>query len=531
MSSAIVFDDLHFAWPDGQPVFTGLSGAISTGRTGLVGLNGAGKSTLLRLVTGELTPDRGSVVTTGSVARLPQDLSWTADRTVSDLLEITGKRRALHAILDGSTDAEHFAVVGDDWDIEERAAAELAKVGLDLPDVLDRRLDTLSGGEVVLAAVAGLVLRRADISVLDEPTNNLDRRARHLLHDAVRGWRGVLLVVSHDRELLDLMDQTAELRDGRLRTYGGGYTSYAEQVEAEQEAALQALTTAEAAVRRERKQLIETQTKLDRRVRYGKKMYATKREPRAVMKMRKRTAQASAGRLRNEMLEKVAEAEAAAARAEERVRDDDTIRVDLPDPGLPAGRTVLEATVAGRPLVVRGPERIGLTGDNGSGKTTLLRALLGRYDAAQVTVRHRTARVGYLPQRLVLDDGATVLETVRAGAPGATPHEVRARLARFLLRGDAVTQPVGTLSGGERFRVALAQLLLAEPPPQLLVLDEPTNNLDLASVEQLVSALRAYRGALVVVSHDEWFLGELGLTRRLHLGDDGLTDEDVRHSA
>src|SRR5690606_29672324 len=278
----------------------------------------------------------------------------------------------------------------------------------------------------------------------------------------------------------------AELRDGRLRTYGGGYTSYAEQVEAEQEAALQALTTAEAAVRRERKQLIETQTKLDRRVRYGKKMYANKREPRAVMKMRKRTAQASAGRLRNEMLEKVAEAEAAAARAEERVRDDDTIRVDLPDPGLPAGRTVLEATVARRPLVVRGPERIGLTGDNGSGKTTLLRALLGRYDAAQVTVRHRTARVGYLPQRLVLDDGATVLETVRAGAPGATPHEVRARLARFLLRGDAVTQPVGTLSGGERFRVALAQLLLAEPPPQLLVLDEPTNNLDLASVEQLV---------------------------------------------
>src|SRR5690606_18748497 len=252
--------------------------------------------TLLRLVTGELTPDRGSVVTTGSVARLPQDLSWTADRTVSDLLEITGKRRALHAILDGSTDAEHFAVVGDDWDIEERAAAELAKVGLDLPDVLDRRLDTLSGGEVVLAAVAGLVLRRADISVLDEPTNNLDRRARHLLHDAVRGWRGVLLVVSHDRELLDLVDQPAELRDGRLRTYGGGYTSYVEQVEAEQEAARQALSTAEAAVRRERRQLIETQTKLDRRVRYGKKMYANKREPRAVMKMRKRTAQVSAGR-------------------------------------------------------------------------------------------------------------------------------------------------------------------------------------------------------------------------------------------
>ncbi|WP_170233464.1 ATP-binding cassette domain-containing protein [Ornithinimicrobium humiphilum] len=158
-------------------------------------------------------------------------------------------------------------------------------------------------------------------------------------------------------------------------------------------------------------------------------------------------------------------------------------------------------------------------------KTTLLEALLGRYAAPHVTVHHVTGRVGYLPQRLVLDEDATVLDLVRSAAPQAAPHEVRAGLARFLLRGDAVAQRVGTLSGGERFRVALARILLAEPPPQLLVLDEPTNNLDLASVEQLVSALQAYRGALLVVSHDDRFLDDLGLTRRLSLHRSGLVDE------
>jgi ATPase subunit of ABC transporter with duplicated ATPase domains len=148
------------------------------------------------------------------------------------------------------------------------------------------------------------------------------------------------------------------------------------------------------------------------------------------------------------------------------------------------------------------------------GKTTFLEALLRSDEAAGG--RLFTDQVGYLPQRIDgLDDSATVLDTVRAAAPDAGPERIRGQLARFLLRGDDVHRPVGTLSGGERFRVALARLLLAEPPPQLVILDEPTNNLDLTSVEQLVDALRGYRGALIVVSHDDDFLGRLGLDRVL----------------
>ncbi|MFJ1877229.1 ABC-F family ATP-binding cassette domain-containing protein [Streptomyces chartreusis] len=531
MPTSISCTSLSFVWPDGTAVFEGLDVAFGPGRTGLVGVNGSGKSTLLKLVAGELTPVDGVVRVAGEVGYLPQNVTLDTALKVDEALGIAAKRAALHAIEAGDVAEEHFETVGDDWDVEERALATLGELGLGHVE-LDRTIGEVSGGESVLLRLAALLLRRPDVLLLDEPTNNLDLYARRRLYAAVESWPGVMVVVSHDRELLDLVDQIADLRSGEIAWYGGNYSAYEEALATEQEAAERMVRVAEADLKKQKRELVDAQVKLARRKRYGQKMWDQKREPKIVMGARKRAAQESAGKHRIMHEEKLAEARERLDDAVDAVRDDDEIRVDLPYTAVPPGRGVLTlrdlelvygARVAGG-LDLHGPERIALIGRNGSGKTTLLRTIAGELaPVAGEATAHVPLR--FLPQRLdVLDDGLSVAENVARFAPGATNNRIRARLARFLFRGARADQRAATLSGGERFRAALAALMLAEPAPQLLMLDEPTNNLDMASVRQLTTALESYEGALIVASHDLPFLESIGITRWLMMEEGELKE-------
>ncbi|MBE4738670.1 MULTISPECIES: ABC-F family ATP-binding cassette domain-containing protein [Streptomyces] len=513
---------LSFAWPDGTPVFDDLQIAFGPGRTGLVGVNGSGKSTLLKLIAGELTASEGTVRVAGEVGYLPQNVTLDTRLRVDEALGIATARAALHAIEAGDVAEEHFAAVGDDWDVEERALATLGQLGLGHID-LDRTIGEVSGGESVLLRLAALLLRRPDVLLLDEPTNNLDLYARRRLYDAVEAWSGVMVVVSHDRELLDLVDQIADLHSGEVTWYGGNFTAYEEALATEQEAAERMVRVAESDLKKQKRELVDAQVKLARRKRFGQKMQDQKRVPKIIAHARKRAAQESAGKHRILHEERLAGAKERLDEAVEAVRDEDEIRVELPYTAVPPGRTVLTlldlelrygARVKGG-LDLRGPERIALIGRNGSGKTTLLRTIAGELEpVAGETRTHVPMR--FLPQRLdVLDDELTVAENVARFAPDATNNRIRARLARFLFRGARADQQAATLSGGERFRAALAALMLAEPAPQLLMLDEPTNNLDMASVRQLTTALEGYEGALIVAGHDLPFLESIGITRWL----------------
>ncbi|GAB3983938.1 ABC-F family ATP-binding cassette domain-containing protein [Actinoallomurus acanthiterrae] len=538
MSDAfIVCSNLSFSWPDDTPVFTDLSFAVGSGRTGLVAPNGSGKSTLLKLIAGVYRPTAGSVSVDGVLGHLPQDLPMAGDRTVAEVLGIAPVIQAIDAIESGDAAEEHFTTIGNDWDVEERTRAQLDRLGLGGVS-LTQRLSALSGGQVVSLGIAGQLLRRPDVLLLDEPTNNLDIDARHRLYDVLEEWRGCLLLVSHDRALLDRVDRIAELDRGEMRMYGGDFTDYEEAVRVSREAAERSVRTAEQELKREKREMQLARERAERRAGNAARNLKNAGLPKIVAGGLKRSAQESAGRSGRTHAARVDDARARLDEAGRALRDDQKIALELPGTRVPAGRTLFLGEGLrvrfgdrelfagdGADLVIRGPERIALTGPNGVGKSTLLRLVTGDLAPDGGTVQRADGRIAHLTQRLdLLDLDRTVAENLAAFAPGMAESDRMNLLARFLFRGDRAHLPAAVLSGGERLRATLACVLCAEPAPQLLLLDEPTNNLDLVSAGQLVSALGAYEGAFLVVSHDERFLDEIGIGRRLELRDGRLLE-------
>ncbi|GGP36676.1 ribosomal protection-like ABC-F family protein [Streptomyces abikoensis] len=535
---SVVCSNLSFAWPDDTPVFQDLSFTLGPGRTGLVAPNGAGKSTLLKIVAGELRPATGSVSVTGTLGYLPQSLPLTGELTVAEVLGVAAIIRAIDAVESGDADEKHFTTIGDDWDIEERTRAQLDRLGL--TDVtLDRTLSTLSGGQVVSLGLAAQLLKRPDVLLLDEPTNNLDLDARHKLYDVLANFTGCLLLVSHDRALLDRMERIAELDPrGELRFHGGNFTEYEDAVRAEREVAEKNVRNAEQELKREKREMQQARERAERRQSNAARNLKSAGLPRIFAGNMKRGAQESAGRAGQMHAGRVSEAKARLDEAGRALRDEQRITLDLPETNVPAGRNLflgeqLRVRLGGKDvfagngldLTIRGPERIALTGPNGAGKSTLLRLLDGGLAPESGAVKRADGRVAYLSQRLdLLDPERTVAENFAEYAPERSEAERMNLLARFHFRGAGAHLPVGVLSGGERLRATLACVLCAEPAPHLLLLDEPTNNLDLVSAGQLESALNSYQGAFVVVSHDERFLWEIRVDRWLRLADGELTE-------
>ncbi|KOG91353.1 ribosomal protection-like ABC-F family protein [Streptomyces varsoviensis] len=538
MSDArVVCSNLSFSWPDDTPLFQGLSFTVGAGRTGLVAPNGTGKSTLLKLIAGELRPSAGSVSVTGTLGYLPQALPLTGDLTVAEVLGVAAIIRAIDAVESGDVDERHFSAIGDDWDIEERTRAQLDRLGL-AALTLDRRLDTLSGGQIVSLGLAAQLLKRPDVLLLDEPTNNLDRDARLKLYAALDDFTGCLLLVSHDRALLDRMTRIAELDRGELRLYGGDFTAYEEAVRAEREVAEKNVRNAEQELKREKRELRQARERAERRQSNAARNLKSAGLPRIFAGNMKRGAQESAGRAGQVHAGRVGEAQARLDEAGRALREEQRITLDLPETDVPAGRNLflgehLRVRLGdtdifpgqGVDLTVRGPERIALTGPNGAGKSTLLRLVSGDLTPHGGEIKRAEGRVAYLSQRLdLLDPDRTVAENFTAYAPERPEADRMNLLARFLFRGPRAHLPVRALSGGERLRATLACVLCADPAPHLLLLDEPTNNLDLTSTAQLESALASYQGAILVVSHDTRFLQHLHITRWLHLTPGTLTE-------
>jgi ATPase subunit of ABC transporter with duplicated ATPase domains len=521
----LTLDRVSCATPDGTRLFSNLTFALNREIVGLVGRNGSGKSTLLRAIAGELPLAAGTITTQTRVASLRQ-LPRAADATVGDALACTDALAVLARIEAGEARGDDLDLA--DWTLPARLEAAFAAAGF--ADVApDRPLATLSGGERTRLMLAGMLLDEPDVLLLDEPTNNLDADGREAVAQLLASWPGGAIVASHDRALLADVDAIIELTQTGVHRVGGGWALFVERREAEREAAQRDLEMSRQGVAQARRESQQAREKQARRDARGQQAATRGGEPKILLGARKRRAEATAGRVRGHGDAVVGEAQAELAAAREHVEVLAPVRLDLPSCGLAANHVLIEASgiVCRRgarhvfgplDLVVRGPQRISLTGRNGAGKTSLLRILLGIERPTRGKVCCDRDRAALLDQTLTLLDGtATVLEAMRQLAPGLDPHAAHAALAAAGFRNTWAERDPASLSGGECMRLALAGLFARPQPPQLLVLDEPSNHLDLASLELLERALADYDGAILCVSHDAAFRERLRLTETIVL--------------
>ncbi|MDP9139432.1 MAG: ATP-binding cassette domain-containing protein [Pseudomonadota bacterium] len=519
----LTLQDLAFRLPDGSTLFSDLNEQFDRRPTGLVGRNGVGKSVLARLIAGELAASGGRCLRVGTLRYVAQQISLQAGATIADLAAVKTIIDALQRIESGSTDAADFDTLAERWQIRDLLQQALADIGLDHLHA-DTPATELSGGEAMRVALAGAFLSRADLLILDEPSNHLDRRYREWLFDQIRRWQGGLLVVSHDRRLLELMSRTVELSASGLRSYGGGYSLYAQARAAERALAQTHLDQRKAERRREERELTARRERHERHQSRAAKNAAQANQAPILLGLQKSRSEVSAGKLHARELVK-REALAERVRDAAQLVDGDSVPVLF----APAERYLPQRVAELRQVLLPHPgnaqapltlslaatSRVGLVGPNGSGKSTLLKLLAGQLAASggQCEVYVETA---YLDQELsVLDGERSVLAQLLAANRCIDEGTLRGRLALLGMDATRVRLPTAQLSGGERLKAALARVLYAERPPQLLLLDEPDNHLDLEAITALESMLRQYCGALVVVSHDDTFLANIALTDRL----------------
>lgn len=503
---------------------------LPNGKVSIVGNNGTGKSTLLQLIAGELAPSSGSVRCSSRPYYIPQQTGFTG-KSVSEALAVHEKIDALHCIYGGNGDSVHYDRLGDDWDIESRCRYALdfwglTGVGLESP------VDSLSGGEKAKAFLAGLLIHEPEIILLDEPTNHLDSTGREKLYKYIVDCKAAIVVVSHDITLLDMLDTTYELSEKSIKPYGGNYSFYKEQKDTEEQSLAQRISSQEAALRLARRKAREVRERQDRRMSQGERSRHKGGVARIVMNARGGSAENSSAKLKDKHSGIIGEKQQNLSELRQRQRPDNDLKIDFDDARLHNGKLLVEAVninfgYAGEKLIwqsplntgIRSGERIHITGENGTGKTTLIKLLTGKLLPTEGEIRMSDFSYVYLDQRYdEVDKDVTILELARGyNFDNLQEHEIRLRLDRALFPQETWDRNCRILSGGERMRLYLCCLMISNHIPDMFVLDEPTNDLDISSLSILTDTVKNYRGTVLVISHDRYFTDGIGITGRIDL--------------
>ena len=528
---SIIIKDLSYTHTDKEVLFSNLNLIINSGeKTALTGNNGCGKSTLMRILAGEAAPSAGSVHCSGHLYYVPQHFGQYDGRTVAQVLGIDRKLTALHAILNGDTAEEHFARLDNDWNIEERTQAVLHAWHLNGISLL-RPLEGLSGGEKTRLFLAGMELKEPDTLLLDEPTNHLDTAGRKRLYNFVHRTSATVLVISHDRTLLNLLPAICELSRNGLACYGGNYDFYKEQKEVHRNALQQQLEEKEKALRLARKTAREMEERKARQNTRGEKASIKKGIPRILLGGLKNHAENSSSKLSNVHAEKTDKIQQEITNLKGSLPQTNKLKTDFNASALHTGKILVTAQninfhypdsntnlwTVPLSFQLRSGNRFCIKGDNGSGKTTLLKLITGELTPTGGTIERADFTYIYLDQEYsLIQNEYTVSEQAEAFNLRHLPeHETKTILNRYLFPQDVWNKPCSKLSGGEKMRLAFCCLMIADNTPDLFILDEPTNNLDIESIEIITATIRNYQGTVLAVSHDRDFLKETGIEQEI----------------
>lgn len=527
----ILLQNISFGFPGGDLLFNYTNLTIpSDTKSALVGSNGMGKSTLLKIIAGQIQPLSGNITISGHIFYVPQMFGNFNHLTIAECLKIDQKLNALQKITNGEVDEIYFEILNDDWDIEERSQQALEHWGLD-NFKLTQKLESLSGGQKTKVFLAGIQISQPDIIILDEPTNHLDLEGRKLLYDLIDKTDATVVIVSHDRILLNLVDTIFELSNQGIVTYGGNYDFYAEQKEVEEEALHNDIHAKERALKKAKekeRESLERKQKLDAR---GKQKQEKSGVARIMMNTLRNNAEKNTSKLKSVHAEKINGISDGLRDLRSSLKNAEQMKVNFNDSNLHSGKILIAAEDINfnygngilwkdnLNLEIRSGERISIKGLNGSGKTTLIKLLLGNIESPEGKIDRAEFNSIYIDQEYsLIDNDSTLYDFVQTFNDNALQEfEVKTFLSRFLFSKDTWDKKCGVLSGGERLRLLLCGLSISNNAPDMIILDEPTNNLDLQNVEILTNSIKDYHGTLLVISHDEIFLEEIRIDRELIL--------------
>jgi len=527
----LILQNITYTHPNKDVLFSDINLTVNNlEKTALIGNNGVGKSTLLKIIAGELQPLSGQLNIATEPYYVPQIFGQFNHLTIAQALRIEDKLNALKEILNGNTSEENFNLLNDDWTIEDRCTEALKYWQLDNLD-LSQKMETLSGGQKTKVFLAGISIHEHKLVLLDEPSNHLDISGRQLLYDFIQATKSSLIVVSHDRKLLNLLNTVFELNRNGIKVYGGNYDFYKEQKEIENNALSQDIQSKEKALRKAKekeRETLERQQKLDSR---GKGKQEKSGVARIMMNTLRNNAERSTAKISSVHAEKIGGISQELQELRSSLLDIDKMKFGFDNSALHKGKILFTATDINftyntQPLwnsnlnfQITSSERIALKGQNGSGKTTLIKLILGNIKPQTGSIYRANNKVVYIDQDYsLLDNKLKVYEQAQQfNVSALQEHEIKIRLNRFLFAKDDWDKPCSALSGGERMRLLLCCLTINSQSPDIIIFDEPTNNLDIQNVEILTAAINEYQGTIIVVSHDETFLEQINIERTIEL--------------